>query len=118
MEKSEESEISDYNEVFEESEKDNRPENEISLSTATNANKLECNNNELDNDLLYQVISSYTAETKDEVSLSEGSTVEVLQQSGSGWWLVRAAGKKGWAPSNFLVSVCADSVLTNDDTKL
>ena len=54
-----------------------------------NINSAESNEDKAGSDLLmiYQVISSYAADAKGEVSLSMGNTVEVLQQSGNGWWL-------------------------------
>ena len=62
------------------------------------------NNNEVNNDkpTMYRAFSAYTAEAVGEVSLVKGKMVEVRRQSDSGWWFVRAGGKEGWAPSNFL----------------
>ncbi len=42
-------------------------------------------------------------EIDDEMHLSKGEYVKVLERASTGWWLVRnEEGLKGWAPSNFL----------------
>ena len=42
-------------------------------------------------------------EVDNEMYLSKGDYVQVLERASTGWWLVKnEAGLKGWAPSNFL----------------
>ncbi|EDO39299.1 predicted protein, partial [Nematostella vectensis] len=53
--------------------------------------------------VIYYVIGEYNKDDDSEVSLKEGETVEVLEQSEDGWWLVRTQNfSVGWAPSNYL----------------
>ncbi|EDO26247.1 predicted protein, partial [Nematostella vectensis] len=53
--------------------------------------------------VIYYVIGEYNKDDDSEVSLKEGITVEVLEQSEDGWWLVRTQNfSVGWAPSNYL----------------
>ena len=50
---------------------------------------------------MYCAIETY--EVDDEMHLSKGDYVEVLERASSGWWLVQNEdGLKGWAPSNYL----------------
>ncbi|XP_016356744.1 NADPH oxidase organizer 1-like [Sinocyclocheilus anshuiensis] len=51
---------------------------------------------------LYCVTRSYTSKKEDELSLSIGAVVEVLQRSDNGWWLVRYNRKVGYVPSMYL----------------
>lgn len=51
---------------------------------------------------LYCAIRSYTSKKKDELSLSIGAVVEVLQRTDNGWWLVRYNRKAGYVPSMYL----------------
>ncbi|XP_076026755.1 NADPH oxidase organizer 1a [Genypterus blacodes] len=53
---------------------------------------------------LYTAIKSYKAAKSDEISVSIGSVVEVLQKSDNGWWLIRYNGKAGYIPTMFLQS--------------
>ena len=50
----------------------------------------------------YVTVDGYTAEEDDEISLTRGLGVDVLQKSLDGWWLVRCEGKTGLAPATFL----------------
>lgn len=51
----------------------------------------------------YLVISDFSAAGDGEVDLTDGETVEVLDQSQQDWWLVRLpSGQEGWAPSSYL----------------
>ncbi|XP_066522595.1 NADPH oxidase organizer 1b isoform X2 [Hoplias malabaricus] len=54
---------------------------------------------DLDINERYCVVRSYTSQTKDELSVTIGTVVEVLQKSDNGWWLVRYNGKAGYVPS-------------------
>lgn len=51
---------------------------------------------------LYCATRSYTAKKEDELSLSIGAVVEVLQKSDNGWWLVRYNRRAGYVPSMYL----------------
>ncbi|XP_051530415.1 NADPH oxidase organizer 1-like [Myxocyprinus asiaticus] len=51
---------------------------------------------------LYCATRGYTSKKEDELSLSIGAVVEVLQKSLNGWWLVRYNNKAGYVPSMFL----------------
>ncbi|XP_067285898.1 NADPH oxidase organizer 1b [Pseudorasbora parva] len=51
---------------------------------------------------LYCATRSYTSKKEDELSLSIGAVVEVLQRSDNGWWLVRYNRKVGYVPSMYL----------------
>lgn len=51
---------------------------------------------------LYTAIKSYKATKRDEISVTIGAVVEVLQKSDSGWWLIRYSGKVGYIPTMYL----------------
>ncbi|XP_035389628.1 NADPH oxidase organizer 1-like isoform X1 [Electrophorus electricus] len=51
---------------------------------------------------LYCAARSYTAKTRDELSVAIGTVLEVLQKSDNGWWLARYNGKTGYVPSMHL----------------
>ncbi|XP_076856400.1 NADPH oxidase organizer 1b [Brachyhypopomus gauderio] len=51
---------------------------------------------------LYLTAKSYTATTRDELSVTIGTLVEVLQKTDNGWWLVRYNGQAGYVPSMYL----------------
>ena len=51
----------------------------------------------------YLTIEKYTAEEEDEISFPKGVTVDVLQKSLDGWWLIKYNGKAALAPATFLV---------------
>lgn len=51
-------------------------------------------------------MGDYTKDAETEVNLAEGQSVEVLEQTDGGWWLVRTQSlSTGWAPSNFLEKI-------------
>ncbi len=50
----------------------------------------------------YMTVDAYTAEEDDEISFSKGTTVNVLQKSLDGWWLIKSEGRTGLAPATFL----------------
>ncbi|XP_057673753.1 NADPH oxidase organizer 1a [Corythoichthys intestinalis] len=52
--------------------------------------------------LFYTVTKSYKATNDDEITVSIGVSVEVLQKSENGWWLIRHQGKAGYIPSMYL----------------
>ena len=49
------------------------------------------------------------AEEDDELSFPKGVTVQVLQKSLDGWWLIKHDGKAALAPATFLVKKEKDS---------
>ncbi|XP_051523366.1 NADPH oxidase organizer 1-like [Myxocyprinus asiaticus] len=51
---------------------------------------------------LYCATRGYTSKKEDELSLSIGAVVEVLQKTNNGWWLVRYNRKAGYVPSMIL----------------
>ncbi|XP_011402812.1 PREDICTED: neutrophil cytosol factor 1-like [Amphimedon queenslandica] len=53
----------------------------------------------------YRTVASYTAEEEDEISFEPSLTVEVLQKSLTGWWLIRCEGKVGVAPATYLKKI-------------
>ncbi|KAI1883948.1 hypothetical protein AGOR_G00221330, partial [Albula goreensis] len=52
--------------------------------------------------VLFRAVKNFKASKGDEVSVSIGSVVEVLQRSDNGWWLVRYKGKVGYVPTMYL----------------
>ncbi|KAM9783879.1 NADPH oxidase organizer 1a [Syngnathus typhle] len=52
--------------------------------------------------LFYTVTKSYKSNKDDEITVSIGASVEVLQKSENGWWLIRYKGKAGYIPSMYL----------------
>ncbi|XP_051905024.1 NADPH oxidase organizer 1a isoform X8 [Hippocampus zosterae] len=52
--------------------------------------------------LFYTVTKSYKSTKDDEITVSIGASVEVLQKSENGWWLIRYQGKAGYIPSMYL----------------
>lgn len=45
---------------------------------------------------------NYTAQQQDELSLTKGETVMVLEKSSDGWWNGRKGNSSGWFPSNYV----------------
>ena len=45
---------------------------------------------------------NYTAQQQDEMSLTKGETVMVLEKSSDGWWNGRKGSNTGWFPSNYV----------------
>ncbi|XP_061741170.1 NADPH oxidase organizer 1a [Nerophis ophidion] len=52
--------------------------------------------------ILYTVTKSYEATKDDEITVSLGAVVEVLQKSENGWWLIRYKAKAGYIPTMYL----------------
>ncbi|XP_031552478.1 SH3 and PX domain-containing protein 2A-like [Actinia tenebrosa] len=60
---------------------------------------------------IYLAVGDYTKESDREVNLQTGTSVEVLEQSEGGWWLVRTKSLTiGWAPSNFLEKISKEEL--------
>jgi NCK adaptor protein len=51
---------------------------------------------------------NYTPVREDEVALTKGDRVYVLEKEGDGWWRGEANGKAGWFPSNYVEIIKAD----------
>ncbi|XP_008286144.1 NADPH oxidase organizer 1a [Stegastes partitus] len=51
---------------------------------------------------LYTAVRTYKATKGDEITVTIGATVEVLQKSDNGWWLIRYGGKAGYIPTMYL----------------
>ncbi|KAI0979515.1 hypothetical protein GJ496_004600 [Pomphorhynchus laevis] len=45
---------------------------------------------------------NYEAKNSDELTLSKGTKVNILQKKDDGWWFIEASMRKGWFPSNYL----------------
>ncbi|KAG8557397.1 hypothetical protein GDO81_016620 [Engystomops pustulosus] len=50
----------------------------------------------------YYTTTSYEAMSQDELSISRGVLVEVVEKSNHGWWLIRYNGKTGFVPAMYL----------------
>ena len=60
---------------------------------------------------MFLAIGDYAKESDREVTLQTGTSVQVLEQSEGGWWLVRTHSLSiGWAPSNFLEKISNDEL--------
>lgn len=52
---------------------------------------------------------NYTPVREDEVALTKGDRVYVLEKEGDGWWRGEANNKKGWFPSNYVEIIKTDN---------
>ncbi|XP_013397808.1 SH3 and PX domain-containing protein 2A isoform X2 [Lingula anatina] len=53
----------------------------------------------------YVSIADYEKQQRNEVSLTAGACVEVIEKNSSGWWLVSVNDEQGWVPASFLERV-------------
>ncbi|XP_039867597.1 proline-serine-threonine phosphatase-interacting protein 1-like [Simochromis diagramma] len=53
-------------------------------------------------EIFYVVLYQYTAKEEDELSVSRGEVVRVLDQEQNGWWTVERNGFSGLVPGNYL----------------
>ena len=51
---------------------------------------------------MYKVLYDFETSQEGEMSITVGDQVEVTTKEDNGWWLVKKAGKEGWAPSDYL----------------
>ena len=56
---------------------------------------------------------NYQAQQLDELSLSKGARILILEKSGDGWWRGQYGNKIGWFPSNYLQEVDNEDVVVN-----
>ncbi|KAK6033943.1 SH3 domain protein [Cooperia oncophora] len=57
---------------------------------------------------------SYDPRLEDELKLTRGETVIVINKSSDGWWKGERCGQTGWFPSNYVEEV-ADHLNTGDN---
>ncbi|XP_048413424.1 neutrophil cytosol factor 1 isoform X1 [Stegostoma tigrinum] len=50
----------------------------------------------------YRSIADYKKNSKYEMSVQTGDTVEIVEKSENGWWFCQMEGKRGWLPASFL----------------
>lgn len=63
------------------------------------------------------VKTEYTAQRDDELSITPGLKIQVLEKSDDGWWLGRADGRDGWFPANFVEELAfTDEVSVNSSS--
>ena len=52
-----------------------------------------------------RVLDDFLPETQDEIGLSSGDVVEVLEENEDGWWKGRVNGQEGMFLSNFVETI-------------
>ncbi|XP_043574783.1 neutrophil cytosol factor 1 isoform X2 [Chiloscyllium plagiosum] len=50
----------------------------------------------------YRSIADYKKNSKYEMNVQTGDTVEIVEKSENGWWFCQMEGKRGWLPASFL----------------
>lgn len=64
----------------------------------------------------YIVVADYKKKNKNDISLTAGETVDVVERNDYGWWLVDREGELGWAPASHLEPVDDGSEITTSKT--
>lgn len=64
----------------------------------------------------YIVVADYKKKNKNDISLTAGDTVDVIERNDYGWWLVDHEGELGWAPASHLEPVDDGSEITTSKT--
>ncbi|KAM3625926.1 uncharacterized protein V6R79_019941 [Siganus canaliculatus] len=54
----------------------------------------------------YTVLYEYSAQEQDELSVSRGDTVRIVERRDDGWWTVERLGVIGLVPGNYLGQIC------------
>ncbi|XP_068102817.1 putative neutrophil cytosol factor 1C isoform X2 [Hyperolius riggenbachi] len=62
----------------------------------------DCGTDSNDEGIRYYAAVAYEAMSWDELSISRGVLVEVIEKSNNGWWLIRYNGKTGYVPAMYL----------------
>lgn len=58
------------------------------------------------NKIICRAVESFDSTDRESLSFRKGAEFEFLEDSGSGWWLVKAKdGQEGWAPASYLETV-------------
>ena len=86
----------------------------------SSAKKSQDNNQDLrSNNTLNSAIASvkysYKAQQPDELSLSKGTKISVLEKSDDGWWKGELGGQVGWFPSNYVIEQTHQDSYTEDN---
>ncbi|XP_071793014.1 SH3 and PX domain-containing protein 2A-like isoform X2 [Asterias amurensis] len=50
----------------------------------------------------YYTVADFASSAGDSISFQSGEKVQVVQESDSGWWLVKIGEEEGWAPSTYI----------------
>ncbi|XP_078355751.1 uncharacterized protein LOC144640514 [Oculina patagonica] len=57
----------------------------------------------------YVVLKNYQKQHGNDISLTKGYTVDVIEKHESGWWHVDCEGDIGWVPASFIEPICGDN---------
>lgn len=49
----------------------------------------------------YVAVSSYSSQTEQCLTFSEGDKCVLITQNRDGWWLVNIGGREGWTPGEY-----------------
>ena len=59
----------------------------------------------------FSAIADHSSEEANEISLTEGDLLELVQTGDEGWWFMKnlTTGREGWTPSSYLLERSIDS---------